>query len=232
MLVWGTGCEDDSDSGSAGAGNIGTGGSSTAGGGASQGGQAGAAASPFSPIGVACEQGNVVEPFGCVKVCTGNQVITSAAELQTLVAQRCEVIDGALTFSKTTLSSLVGLESLRRVKSLSVVNMNGLTNVQGLEGLTQVETFVNFVFDTELLDLTGLDNLEQIGGFLSISENAKFQSLSRLAKLSYVGNSLSISGNPALAQCEVDALAQRLDVGCGVVPGTFCSGNLGALSCQ
>jgi hypothetical protein len=230
MLV-ATGCGEDADGGSsgpAGSGGVGSG----SGGTASQAGQAGAAPSPFPPIGAACDGGNTVEPFGCVKVCTGNQVVTTEQELQALAAQKCAVIDGALTFSKATLTSLVGLESIRRVKSFSVVNMNGLTNVHGMEGLIQVETYVNFVFDTELLDLTGLDNLERIGGFLSISENAKFQSLKQLAKLSFVGNSLSISGNPSLAQCEVDALAARLNVGCGVIPGTFCDGNRGSQPCQ
>lgn len=136
------------------------------------------------------------------------------------------------------LSGFAGLETV--MQDFTVEQSRGLTSAQ-LPALTTVGAHfsLNTLLGVEKINLSALktvggaldivacslvpslklDKLESVGGQFHIALNDGLTSLNGLPALGSV-DGLRISNNPKLPQCEVDAVATRLGVGC-----SSCTGN-------
>jgi hypothetical protein len=182
--------------------------------------------------GGSCDAGLSNDPeFGCVRVCDGDRVVETQADFDALVAEQCVVITQTLNFRETDLSSLVGLEGLRRVDGSLLLGINtGLVNLRGLDSLREVGGTLGITSCQTLTDLGGLENVATIGSILSLITNAELQSLGALDNLTSA-SAMGVTGNPRLPQCQVDALAARLGLECGAVVGTSCGSNDDTATC-
>lgn len=96
------------------------------------------------------------------------------------------------------LTNLTGLEGLTNVAGKVDINLNPvLTSLTGLDNLTSIGLSL-FIYGNPLNSLAGLANLTFIGGGISIISNYTLTSLTGLDNLTYIGGSISISENVAL----------------------------------
>ncbi|HLF63677.1 MAG TPA: anthrax toxin-like adenylyl cyclase domain-containing protein [Saprospiraceae bacterium] len=102
--------------------------------------------------------------------------------------------DGLSLFLNRSVTSLIGLESLKSVSAALILSdMDGLINLTGLEGL------------------------ESVGGNFIVRFNNNLQSLSGLSRLSTIGRDMTITSNSSLSDCAVQAVCDYLTNPPGVV---------------
>ncbi len=87
---------------------------------------------------------------------------------------------------------------------------NGLTNLNGLSGLTSVGAGLSIRRNAELTNLSGLSSLTSVGGYLFIYENALLANLNGLNSLTSVGDYLNITLNVLLPTCAATEFEYRL----------------------
>ena len=105
----------------------------------------------------------------------------------------CEVIEGGLTISNASLSTLDDLSNLSEVRGHLVISENdSLSSIDGLSGLIS------------------------IGGHLYITNNTGLTNLDGLSGLNSVDGDVSVHSNPVLCQSSVDAFIAACTIGGGV----------------
>jgi hypothetical protein len=180
----------------------------------------------------------------------GGLAISAAPALESVAALAEVTVDGNLFIRETGLASLNGLEKFSGAGSVVIQRNDALENIEALAGvtmiggeldllrnpaltrvsldaLTMVAQTVSFsnIGGEQLVDLAGLGSLTSIGTDLVISSTS-LTSLRGLEQLRSVGGSVVIEANALLPQCEVAALADRLQVSCS------CAGNDVAGTCE
>jgi hypothetical protein len=125
-------------------------------------------------------------------ICNGTIMIASQDAFADFLARGCTEVEGSLRITNITASSLAGVV-VQRVGGDLFVSANAT-----------------------LTSLDGLQSVGQVGGDLRIVNNATLGSLDALQGWAsdVVAGSLSIFSNPALPQCEVDALDAQLSTSC------------------
>ena len=108
-------------------------------------------------------------------------------------------IKGSLIIEVTELTSLKGLDSLKKVgNSFSLFDNKDLLSLTGVENLETIGDFCHIDGSNSLFSLQGLNNLNFIGGHLIISENQVLHELRALEDLVYIGESFELLNNPSL----------------------------------
>lgn len=136
-----------------------------------------------------------------------------------------------------SLTSLEGLENIKgsSILDIDISHVNGLTNLEGLNNLTQVDRF-NISYGENLINLEGLDsltfvhnllinhhpNLISLDGLnlelfnnLQISYNDVLENLNALSSVTDLSNfnQIGIYHNPHLAECSFYGLCELIDMG-------------------
>jgi hypothetical protein len=107
------------------------------------------------------------------------------------------------------------------------INLSDLPAVQDLSGLDDLTASAAItISQTGITDLQGLQGLIQVDDRLWITGNEQLQTVAGLDAIVAVG-SLYITGNPALPQSEAEELAATIDV----ANETVICGNLGGPPC-
>jgi hypothetical protein len=161
-------------------------------GGQPNGGQAGEAAG-----------GSGGEPGACT--IGGAIVITNALELSHFADLGCEVLEGSLTISSPTLTSLdiLSPSPLRVITgTLAIENNPVLDNLEGLQGLVEIGSSL-LIQSSNIGDLGGLNTLRSIGSnseshALMIANNARLESVTALGGVTRLQTSVYVAGNPIL----------------------------------
>jgi len=131
--------------------------------------------------------------------CQGSYIVDASDTAQDLEDLRlCGSISGSLTVRNSTLTNLVGLENLTDVGGeVEIRDNNSLLNLQGLENLTQIHTNLIIDANNSLLDLNGLSSLNELGDDLHIANNPQLNSVRGLAQIANV-EALVLSNNGVL----------------------------------
>ena len=96
------------------------------------------------------------------------------------------------------LADIRALGNLRRADDVSVYDNDQLTDLRGLEALTELSDTLVISLNDNLETLAGLDNLREVGGDVYLEENASLISLKALGNLTSV-DTLSITYHASLA---------------------------------
>ena len=97
----------------------------------------------------------------------------------------------------TNLSSLSGLESIRRSSLVTIAENAALQSLSGLNGLDSIHFTLAIRKNPMLINLEGLNSLKYISNTFSIIDNPQLSSLQGLDSLNYMGW-LYWKGNPSL----------------------------------
>lgn len=101
------------------------------------------------------------------------------------------------------LPDLSGLENLKKVGSLGLIDNKSLRNLKGLENLTEItEGYFRIINNKELINLDELSNLSSMGGEMIITDNSKLKNINGLRKIKSVGGAFNISFNDSLESIE------------------------------
>lgn len=102
---------------------------------------------------------------------------------------------------------------------LGLVDNPQLTDLSGLRGATNIGGFTVSNNDA-LTRFDGLDDVDTFGGDVTIEGNAALRSLTALGRVqTLLGQSMRVVDNPALSQCEVTGLVDRLGPPSSTVAG-------------
>ena len=116
-----------------------------------------------------------------------NYLLMDLAGLENLNA-----IGGNLTITdNNNLSTLGGLNQLNSVGGLGIGGNDFLENMNGLEGLTTIESHLSISF-TKFTNLTGLNNLTSIGGNFIVLMNFDLLDFEGLNSLSSIGGNFNV----------------------------------------
>jgi hypothetical protein len=139
--------------------------------------------------------------------CTVNApiVITSEADLIAFAARRCEVLDGSLTITSPSLTSLDALSPsvLRTITGTLSIDTNPvLDNVEGLSGLAEIGH--SFMIQSSYVgDLGGLETLRLVGSNASsdaliIANNPRLENVEPLGGITRFALTVVVAQNNAL----------------------------------
>ena len=152
------------------------------------------------------------------KVLTGNLVIDSQAELDSLGVQMGSVgtiIAGDLVIHEAEdiidLSALAGLS--RVGGDLMILRNDSLLTLNGFQDLTVVIGSLTVGFNPRLTDLDSLLSLRRVGVGLNLLSNPSLTSIKGLGALDHVGGSVEISDNVSLDATAVQTLFDSLVAG-------------------
>ncbi|MCI5094575.1 HYR domain-containing protein, partial [Phaeodactylibacter sp.] len=135
----------------------------------------------------------------------GNVTLNSQAEVDNFAVSypNCSQISGSLTIEGSDITDLQGLNNLSSVGTFLLIRGNGaLTSLQGLNNLSSVGNNLFILVNAALTSLQGLDNLSSVGSNIYIGSNDALTSLQGLDNLSSVGNEIAIRYNDALASLQ------------------------------
>jgi len=156
----------------------------------------------------------------------GNRQLVSLEGLGSI-----EHIGGDLLIGNNpALTSVAGFGLTELNAGLRIVESPALSSLEGLASLERTGAHLELRALPLLTDLGGLEALTRVGGDLIIggressAGNVALRSVDQLVALVEVQGDLVVAHNPALPQCEANALAQRLSSG-GSVGGTFIDSN-------
>jgi len=126
-------------------------------------------------------------------VIKSNPLLTSIAGLSALTStSQLQITDNA------QLPNLTGLEKVNTVANLFIGRNPLLTSIASLSGVTRTAGDVAIDNNDRLTNLRGLDNLTQVGGNLRIVSNPTLTSIASLSGVTQVGFSLHIWTNAQL----------------------------------
>jgi hypothetical protein len=137
--------------------------------------------------------------------CTGPVGITSESDLIAFAAKHCEVLDGSLTITSPTLTSLNALapSTLRVITGTLTIDGNPvLDNLEGLSGLEEIGH--SFILQSSYIsDVLGLETLRSIGSntasdTLVIAANPRLADIEPLGGVTRLLLTVVVSGNNAL----------------------------------
>lgn len=117
-----------------------------------------------------------------------------------------EILDNGIT-------NLTGLDGISNVHGNLAINYNGkLTSFEGLNNIKTIDGFFSFRNDSLLTDITALMNLDSVkGDFVFITENQSLTSLSGLDNMFYIGGSaINIENNPLLSTCGIPSICYHI----------------------
>lgn len=121
--------------------------------------------------------------------------------------------NGSIQLLENGITNLNGLEGITKVHGDLAINYNGkLTSFDGLENITSIDGFLAIRNDTLLSDISALSNLDSVlGDFLFIANNNNLPSLSGIDNLFYIGGSaIDIFNNPSLSTCGVPSICYHI----------------------
>lgn len=131
----------------------------------------------------------------------GDLMFTSQSQIDefSMVYPDCHEFDGSIIITGTGITNLNGLGGLTSIGGdLSFLYVSGLTNMLGLNNLANVGGSVIILESYTLNNLMGLNCIATIGGELTIYNNPNLKRINALDSLAYVGYNLTISNNGAL----------------------------------
>ncbi len=148
-------------------------------------------------------------------VLTENAVLTTQQEVNDFGAMGYTKIDGTLIIDHATISDLTPLSRLNKVSESLEIRNTGLTNLNGLNQITQISGNLAIVENPDLKDLEGLENLRVLVGELTLESNLLLTDIKALSAISKI-ESLSIQDNPSLQALEglesLTAIAFDMDI--------------------
>src|SRR5882672_4998699 len=117
--------------------------------------------------------------------------ITDNVSLEDIGALSNLTVVGSVVIINTSIGNLTGLSSLRSAKTLEIRGNPRLTNLNGLEQLTELSEYLGRAITIEnnasLADLHGLDNISSTNGSVIIRNNPSLVSVDGLNSLSEIG---------------------------------------------
>ena len=125
---------------------------------------------------------------------------TTQVQIETfhLAYPGCTKIEGDVIISGNDITNLNGLEVLTEIGGvLHLTGVSNLVSLSGLDNLTKIEKGIS-ISGTSLITLQGLHNLEGFSGYLSISFNDSLVSIQSLINIDSLSGNLYISNNNAL----------------------------------
>ncbi len=129
----------------------------------------------------------------------------------------CFQTNANLTLDGSDITDLSGLSQLTLIgEDLNILNTS-LTNLNGLDNITEILERLVIIFNPLLTDLTGLENVAGFPHFLQILFNDNLSSLAGLENMSLSNlDSLSIQENNLLSECSILNLCTFLNGGTSV----------------
>ena len=132
----------------------------------------------------------------------GSVTLHTQAEVNQFIIDypNCTEILGNLQIggSGSNIVNLNGLSNITIVHgNMAVFEADQLQNLAGLN-LTQVNDFLEFYDNPQLLNVDGLSSLTQVGGPLGFSGNSVLQNLNGLSSITAINGDLALIDNPAL----------------------------------
>lgn len=147
-------------------------------------------------IGELQDCGDVTIESLCIGYCTETEFsdITSLAGLENIGDI------GILSIQNNPgLQTLISLQNASVNSRVEIINNDGLSNLQGLEGVDTLFSTLWIMNNDSLQTLQGLENLVVLqNGDLLVESNLNLSSLDGLESLYFVGNNLQIQGNSSL----------------------------------
>jgi hypothetical protein len=140
-------------------------------------------------------------------------VLMGNSQLATLEGAENLVVSSLMLRQEPLLTSLAPLHPAGAVRALILSGL-GLTNLEELHGVTEVQSFFELDQLPHLTSLSGLDGITGAGtdGFYAqITNNDVLESLTGLEHLTTVGGSLTLSSNASLAS--IAALGNLTQIG-------------------
>ncbi len=137
---------------------------------------------------------NLTSVIGELNIST-NDGLTSLSGLEKLTS-----VGGELNInSNDAMTSLSGLENLTSAGSLVVRVNQGITNLNELSNLTNVDKNIKIEINNSLTSLDVLEKFTSVNGDLSIQRNESLTGLSGLSNITSVGGNLCICNMEGLA---------------------------------
>jgi len=111
----------------------------------------------------------------------------------------CDIIEGDVGIEGPGITNLDGLTNITQINGyLKIIGCSDLVNLSGLSNLVSIGGYVYFDMNPLLINFTGLNNLETIGGYLEIAENNQITNLIGFESLSSIGGYLEVNSNENL----------------------------------
>ena len=152
-----------------------------------------------------CATRNEVEAACTTPNCPASDIIfTSQAEIDAFPTTYlgCTQVSGGVTIDDDVVGNITNLNGLNQLTNISgylyIGSNAALTSLTGLDAISSIGSDLHIESNTALTSLSGLNNVISIGGSLDISGNSTLESLSGLDALTSIEGSLIISNNPAL----------------------------------
>ena len=130
----------------------------------------------------------------------GDLMFTSQSQINDFGASypNCHEFDGSIIISGSGITNLNGLSGLTSIAGdLSFLYVSGLTNMLGLQNLSYIGGSLTILEAYTLNNLMGLNSLATIGGELGIYNNVTLKRVNALDSLTFV-NSIAINNNATL----------------------------------
>jgi len=129
-----------------------------------------------------------------------NVLLTNMTGLTDLSGISGLALDELSLVSIPNLASLSDLAALKTPSRLTIVGVDSLTDLSGLEGITEFSGPVVIQKNAQLTSLAGLDNVTRTSGLaiFSISSNPELLNVDALAGLSGIQGGFEILSNPKL----------------------------------
>jgi len=135
----------------------------------------------------------------------------SNLENLTALSNLTEIQGGGLTVGNNPkLTSLEGLGAITTLKKVSIYNNDKLSNLIGLEHLTQIDGSLEIYDNDSLRFLNGLNQLSAIQEDFLILRNPLLENLLDLGQLPSIGRDVTIQDNASLSVCEVLSICNHL----------------------
>jgi hypothetical protein len=147
--------------------------------------------------------------------------LSTANDVAQLAAEDCEILEGGLNVYGGSITSLSGLETIKKITGALRVNDTKLADFSGLSGLSEVGDALVFSNDKPLGDLT-LPALTQVGGDLVFDVPNGVTSFDA-PKLELVTGGLVFAVNGDLQSIRLDSLrsAKQISIQSNPVLTTF-----------
>jgi hypothetical protein len=153
-----------------------------------------------------CEVLSICDALDIPSIITNISNNAIGCNSQTEVENACKCPIGVITFSTQTQIDdfATNYPDCAQIKGDVIINGSGITNLDGLLGLTSIGGNLTINNNTVLTSLSGLSALTSIGGNLSISYNTALTS--GLSAVTSIGGNLDINNNAGLTSLGLSAV--------------------------
>ncbi|MCK9399115.1 MAG: T9SS type A sorting domain-containing protein [Bacteroidales bacterium] len=149
-----------------------------------------------------CEAQNICDylsnPYGIVSIYNNAEGCNNPPEVAELcgISLPCLPYGNYYFFTQTEIDNFqTNFPGCSQIEGNVTIIGDGITNLNGLSDVTNIEGDLYIAGNPGLTSLLGLENLVSIGGYLDIEENTALTSLSGLEMLTSIGLSLMIYNN-------------------------------------